>query len=466
MLRTVRLYRFATDEVLVERVRAGSASAFEALFDRHHRPLLAFCRHMLGSAADAEDAVQHTFMAAYADLMRSDKPIALRPWLYSIARHRCVSMLRARRERPVADLPEPEVDHLAAEVDAREELRATLADIAHLPEDQRAALILAELGDASHAEIAQILGCRHDKVKALVYQARAALATGRTARDTPCAEIREQLAAGGLAVRRTSLRRHVRVCEGCREFGERMQVQRRRLRILLPVAPSLGLKRAVLGSVLGSGGGAGGLTAVVGTVGGLAVTAVVSVTVAGGGGSPAAAAPVASEPAGTTATTTAEHLGQRPATAPARKHTRQSKPVTRRRPERRQQRPAPTPARRTPSAPAGPEPAAATPAPAPEAVAAQPPAGGPPPEPPGQDRRATPPDPPGKPAHPPGKPAEPPGKPAEPPGKPAEPPGKPAEPPGANKPAAPPGNPDPGPPEGGPDRQHGPSDRGQGPPQR
>src|SRR5918992_5441867 len=148
----VRMHRFASDEHLVDRVRSGSSSAFEALFDRHHRPLLAFCRHMLGSAADAEDAVQHTFMAAYADLMRSDKPIALRPWLYSIARHRCVSMLRARRERPVAELPEPEVDHLAAEVYTREELRATLSDIAYLPEDQRAALILAELGDASHAE--------------------------------------------------------------------------------------------------------------------------------------------------------------------------------------------------------------------------------------------------------------------------------------------------------------------------
>jgi RNA polymerase sigma factor (sigma-70 family) len=292
----VRLYRFASDEHLVDRVRAGSSTAFETVFDRHHRPLLAFCRHMLGSAADAEDAVQHTFMAAYADLMRSDKEIALRPWLYTIARHRCVSILRARRERPVAELPEHEVDQLAAEIDAREELRATLADIAHLPEDQRAALILAELGHVSHAEIAEILGCRQEKVKALVFQARSWLTSGRVARDTPCVEIREQLAAGGRAIRRTFVRQHVRNCAGCREFGE---VQRRRLRVLLPVAPSLGFKKAVMGAIVGSGGGgtATGLTAL---VGGVAATAVVTMTVATGGGSPAAATPLAGDtPAGT-----------------------------------------------------------------------------------------------------------------------------------------------------------------------
>jgi RNA polymerase sigma factor (sigma-70 family) len=288
----VRVFRFASDEHLVDRVRAGSAPAFEAIFDRHHRPLLAFCRHMLGSAADAEDAVQHTFMAAYADLVRSDKPITLRPWLYSIARHRCLSVLRGRRERPVDALPEPEGDHLEVEVDTREEVRATLADIARLPEDQRAALVLAEIGDVSHAEIAQVLGCRHDKVKALVFQARSTLATGRTARDTPCAEIREQLALGGVAIRRTSLRHHVRNCPGCREFDDQVRVQRRRLRVLLPIGPSVGFKRAVLGAVSGSGGGAltagGGVLAVSGVVGAVgagvvAATAIVSVAIAGHG---------------------------------------------------------------------------------------------------------------------------------------------------------------------------------------
>jgi RNA polymerase sigma factor (sigma-70 family) len=452
------VHRFASDEHLVDRVRAGSAPAFEELFDRHHRPLLAFCRHMLGSAADAEDAVQHTFMAAYADLMRSDKPIALRPWLYSIARHRCVSMLRARRERPLAELPEPEIDHLAAAVDTREELRATLADIAHLPEEQRAALILAELGDASHAEIAQVLGCRQEKVKALIFQARSSLANCRVARDTPCAEIREQLASGGLATRRTFLRQHVRDCAGCREFGELVRLQRRRLRVLLPVAPSLGLKRAVLGTVLSSGGG-GAATGVTAIVGGLAATAMVSVTVASSGGQPASAAPAAGDPARTAMTAPAPARDRpRRADAPARVRPRPTR-VTQARPRRtgapaREAGPPGKPATRTApaahTAPAAPAAHAAPTSPVPAPETATPPAvSG---RPPGQDRRRTPPASPGRaPARPPtAKPATPPagGKPTEPPGG-----GKPAEPPGGGKPAAPPGNPDPGPPEGDPGRQ-------------
>jgi RNA polymerase sigma factor (sigma-70 family) len=483
MLRTVRLYRFASDEHLVDRVRAGSAPAFEVLFDRHHRPLLAFCRHMLGSAADAEDAVQHTFMAAYADLMRSDKPIALRPWLYSIARHRCMSMLRARRERPVAELPEPEVDDLAAEVYTRAELRATLSDIAHLPEDQRAALILAELGDASHAEIAEVIGCRQEKVKALVFQARSSLATGRVARDTPCAEIREQLASGGHAVRRTFLRHHVRDCAGCREFGELLRLQRRRLRVLLPVAPSLGLKRAVLGAVLSSGSGATGVTAIVGAlgVGGVAATAIVTATIAGGGGSAASAAPAGGDPPRVASAEAADRparaaKGIRPRGGRPTRATKRPRPAART-PRQSDGRPSTPSAAREPAAAAR-EPAAGaaaphvSPAPAVEART-QPAVGGRPPEPPGHARRKSPPGSPGK-ASGGGRPAEPPGQdrratpPSEPPGRENRPtpPGPPSEPPGGGQPAEPPGNPDPGPPAGGPDPPAGPSDPGPARPRR
>jgi hypothetical protein len=76
----VALLRLAPDTHLIEQVQAGSQRAFEVIFDRHHRSVLAFCRHMLGSPEDAEDAVQQTFMAAYRDLVRSEKPIVLRPW--------------------------------------------------------------------------------------------------------------------------------------------------------------------------------------------------------------------------------------------------------------------------------------------------------------------------------------------------------------------------------------------------
>src|SRR4051812_8510816 len=73
--------QLATDEHLVAAVRTGSEPAFEELYHRHHGAVLGLCRHMLGSWEEADDAVQHTFMAAFIDMTGSSKPIILRPWL-------------------------------------------------------------------------------------------------------------------------------------------------------------------------------------------------------------------------------------------------------------------------------------------------------------------------------------------------------------------------------------------------
>src|SRR5215217_9139413 len=129
-----RLLRLASDERLVEHVRGGSDAAFEALFDRHHRGVLGFCRHMLGSVEEAEDAVQHTFLAAYNELVGSTKHVQLRPWLYTIARNRCLTMLRGRRRLAGGEVQDPPTEHLAAEVERRVELRSLLRDVAALPE--------------------------------------------------------------------------------------------------------------------------------------------------------------------------------------------------------------------------------------------------------------------------------------------------------------------------------------------
>src|SRR5215208_1946437 len=100
-----RLLALAGDERLVQQIRRGNELAFEVAFERHGSGILAFCRHMLGSREEAEDAVQHTFAAAYRDLQRDEREINLKPWLYTIARNRCLSMLRARREEP-SEAPE------------------------------------------------------------------------------------------------------------------------------------------------------------------------------------------------------------------------------------------------------------------------------------------------------------------------------------------------------------------------
>jgi len=207
------------DECLAALVRAGDLAAFDTLYLRHHAGLLAFCRRMLHSREDGEDALQQTFLRAYCAFHAGRVPAAVRPWLFVIARNRCCSLLAARRGNagvPVHEL-EIGVDGLEREIGCRAELRELIVDLERLPKGQRDALLLVELGDFSHAEIAVAIGCPVKVVKALVFQARSALVAERDARNTPCAEIRRQLAtARGGALRRGPLRRHLRQCVSCR----------------------------------------------------------------------------------------------------------------------------------------------------------------------------------------------------------------------------------------------------------
>ena len=245
-----RLLRAAPDERLVAALRRGDEAAFEAIYDRHHRALLGFCRHMLGSREEAEDALQRVFVSAHEHLRGGTAHVNLKPWLYTIARNRCLSMLRARRETlALDDVHEPSSAGLALadEVELGEDLKDLLGDIARLPDDQRAALVLAELGDLSQQEIAVSLDVRTDKVKALIFQAREALAGWRQARAVSCREICEQLSTlKGSALRRAPIRRHLAVCPSCTAFESEVKRQRAALSLLLPVVPSVALKHSVL----------------------------------------------------------------------------------------------------------------------------------------------------------------------------------------------------------------------------
>jgi RNA polymerase sigma factor (sigma-70 family) len=299
--RSRRLLALAGDRRLVEQVRRGNEAAFEVIFERHGPAILAFCRHMLGTREEGEDAVQYTFTAAYRDLQRGgDREIALKPWLFTIARNRCLSLLRTRREVPTAievlESGSPSGAGLADQVEERAEVRRVLADVRDLPDEQRAALLLTELGDLSQAEVAGVLGCEVSRVKGLVFRARSALIARREAREAPCGSIREQLAnLRGGSLRRSELRLHLRECPGCRAYREQVTQQRRMLALALPVAPTLGLKSSVLAAIGIGGGSAGGLTAAAGGLGGATVAKVAVAGVLAGGGVVAGTAVVESD---------------------------------------------------------------------------------------------------------------------------------------------------------------------------
>src|SRR3954463_10679547 len=181
-------YRAASDEQLVDLVRAGDDRAFTAIHDRYEARLQAYARQLLGGAHhDAEEVVQDAFVRALRALRADDRAMALKAWLYTIVRNRALDVLR----RPVRTTDiEPHAAVLRDVSDdpherfARaEELEALVAGLKRLPERQRTALVMHEMGGASHRAIARRLDVTTGGSKALVSRARAGLAHARAAAE-------------------------------------------------------------------------------------------------------------------------------------------------------------------------------------------------------------------------------------------------------------------------------------------
>src|ERR1044071_1939351 len=85
---------------LLTRAQAGDAEAFTELVASHRRELHVHCYRILGSAQDAEDALQETLLAAWQGLDGFEERASLRTCLYRIATNRCLNMLRAGSRRP------------------------------------------------------------------------------------------------------------------------------------------------------------------------------------------------------------------------------------------------------------------------------------------------------------------------------------------------------------------------------
>ena len=173
-----------------------------------YRPeLTGYCYRMLGSAFEAEDAVQDTMVRAWRGHDRFEGRSALRSWLYRIATNVCLTMLSSaqRRVRPmdlgpagsgrateageprpeqiwVGPVPDgrvlPEVADPAEVVAARDSIRlAFVAALQHLPPKQRAVLILREVLAWSAQEVADLLDTSVPSVNSALQRARATIAT-------------------------------------------------------------------------------------------------------------------------------------------------------------------------------------------------------------------------------------------------------------------------------------------------
>src|SRR3954454_21387449 len=205
--RRTPLLRLQGDERLVAMIREGHDRAFEVLFNRYQSRLLAFCRHMVHSPQDAEDVLQEVFAAAHAAMLADNRPINARPWLYRIARNRCLNHLR----KPTADVldsmdvhPHENGTTTLEHVQRREELRAIVSDVSGLPETQRTALVLREIDDLSYTDIAQAMGASLPAVKSLLVRARMSLAEASEARILTCDEVRLELAEAAEGLRKVA----------------------------------------------------------------------------------------------------------------------------------------------------------------------------------------------------------------------------------------------------------------------
>src|SRR4051794_16243946 len=260
------LLRLKSDEQLIALTRKGQTGAFEALVQRYQSRLLAFCRHMLGSTEDAEDVLQEVFTASYNAMIADQRPINARPWLYRIARNRCLNHLRRPTSAGQDSMDIFETDGGATTADTvhkREEFRQIVADVQDLPETQRTALLLREIDALCYDDIALAMDTTVPSVKSLLVRARVSLAEAAEARLLTCDEVRLELGqvAEGLAKTTAPVRRHLKGCERCWVFRGELRKTNRALAAVYPLGPLVLLKKFMtakigIGAGTASSGGA------------------------------------------------------------------------------------------------------------------------------------------------------------------------------------------------------------------
>lgn len=271
------------DEGLALRGTQGDRRAFEAIYRRYHQDLYRFCLAMLGDPHDAQDALQNAMVKVLRALPGEKREIKLRPWLYRIARNEAIETLRRRREYVV---PEPEQvapsgAQIAERAEDRERLRRLFADLEQLPERQRGALVMRELGGLSFEEIATAFETTPATARQTVYEARLSLRQMDEGREMRCELATRALSeADGRSLRRRDLRAHLRGCASCRTFAAEIEQRRTDLAALapLPLAVSSGILH---GLVAGGAGKALAGSAIAKSASAVAVAALVGVSVAG-----------------------------------------------------------------------------------------------------------------------------------------------------------------------------------------
>lgn len=184
------------DEELVARLQSGNATALRDLMGRYQRPLYGYLYRLLGSAEDADDLFQETFIRVLKHAARFDTSRRFRPWLYAIAGNLVRNAYRSRSYRETVPLDRPDEDGgtLAARLAGRSQLPADEAQreesrqivneaVAKLPNKGREALVLYYYQGLSYEQVSVALEIPLGTVKSRIHNAMARLDKALSARE-------------------------------------------------------------------------------------------------------------------------------------------------------------------------------------------------------------------------------------------------------------------------------------------
>jgi RNA polymerase sigma-70 factor (ECF subfamily) len=171
-----------SDRGTVARARDGDSEAFRSLVERHSRYVFSVAYRLTGSAQDAEDVVQDTFLKAYHQLSRFESRADFRTWLHRIAVNCSIDLIRSRRHREIAHDPvdlephEQDADQGAAPGPDRLVFSAEIRDrvtqgLAQLTASERAAFTLRHVEGLPIREVAQAMGLKTEAAKNSIFRA-------------------------------------------------------------------------------------------------------------------------------------------------------------------------------------------------------------------------------------------------------------------------------------------------------
>lgn len=171
-----------TDQELVEEARQGDRQAFGDLIVRHQDRLFRTLRSVLGSAEDAQDACQETFLTAFQKLHLFGGRSAFYSWLFRIGFNTAINRRRRRRSLVSLDALQAQSGevsdpaHLSPSPESPLEVQETQAAVRRaldeLPEEFRTALVLKELEGLKYEEIAELQNCPIGTVRSRIFRAR------------------------------------------------------------------------------------------------------------------------------------------------------------------------------------------------------------------------------------------------------------------------------------------------------